>query len=151
MGRMYSAIFESVAVTAVQDLFEINAPADSPIVLHYFELAQSSDTDNENLNLLFHRGTTSGSGGTSPTANPLNVGDSAFGGTIEANNTNQSAEGTILHASAFSVLAGYVYLPTPEMRIVIPPSGRLIIELQEPAPADSLTMSGTIIIEETGG
>jgi hypothetical protein len=29
MGRMYSATFEEVAVTAAQDLFQILAPADS--------------------------------------------------------------------------------------------------------------------------
>ena len=153
MGRMYSVVFEEVAVTAVQDFFEINAPADSVVILHSLEIAQSSDAgdaEDEQLSLLIHRGSTSGSGGTTPTPAPINLGDAAFGGTTEVNNTAQSTEGTILHATAFNVRAGYFKEWTPETRIVISPSDRLIIELQT-APADALTMSGTIYIEEIGG
>jgi hypothetical protein len=90
---MYSATFEEVAVSVVQDLFELNAPADAVVVVHGLEISQSSDTDSEQLNLLIHRGSTSGSGGSTPTASPLEVGDAAFGGTVEANNTSQSTEG----------------------------------------------------------
>lgn len=153
MGRMYSAVFEEVAVTAVQDLFEINAPADSVVVLHSCVITQSSDagdSEAEQLSTIFHLGSTSGTGGSAVTARPLALGDAAFGGTIEANNTTQSTEGNILHAEAFNVAIGLHYIPTPEARIVISPSDRLIIELQT-APTDSLTMSGTIIIEEIGG
>ena len=149
MGRIYSATFEEVAVTAAQDLFEINAPADAVVIIHSLEITQSSDTDNENLNLLIHRGITSGSGGSTPTARPLEASDTAFAGTVEANNTSQSTEGNILHSAAFSVLAGYVWIPTPELRIVVPPSGRFIIELQS-TPGDELTMTGTVYFEEQG-
>jgi hypothetical protein len=80
----------------------------------------------------------------------LAVGDAAFGGTVEANNTSPSTEGTILHSDCWNVLNGYVWIPTPECRPVISPSGRLIIELQT-APGDALTMSGTVYFEEIGG
>ena len=150
MGRMYSAVFEEVAVAAAEDLFEINAAADSVVVIHGFEISQSSDTDSEQLNLLVHRGTTSGSVGAAPTARPLEMGDAAFGGTVETNNTTQGTEGTHLHSASFNVLNGYIWIPTPECRPVISPSGRIIIELQT-APADALTMSGTVYFEEIGG
>lgn len=150
MGRMYSAVFEEVAVSAAQDLFEINAPADAVVVIHGFEVSQSSDVDSEMLNLLFHLGSTSGSGGSAITPRPLELGDAAFGGTVEANNTSQSTEGNHLHAASFNILTGYSWIPTPEMRIVVSPSDRLIIELQT-APADALTMSGVVYIEEIGG
>lgn len=150
MGRMYSAVFEEVAVSAVQDLFEIVAPADCAVVIHGFEISQSSDTDSEMLNLLVHRGSTSGSGGSTPTPAPMMVGDAAFGGTCEANNTSQSTEGTHLHAACFNVLTGYIWMPTPETRPVLSPSGRLIIELQT-TPGDALTMSGVAYFEEIGG
>jgi len=149
-GRMYSAVFEEVAVTAVQDLFEIVAAADSIVIIHGFEISQSSDTDSEQLSLLLHRGTATGTGGSSVTPSPMNVGDAAFGGTVEANNTTQSVESTFIHAAAFNVLSGYVYVWTPETRPVISPSGLFIIELQT-APADSLTMSGVVYFEEIGG
>jgi hypothetical protein len=150
MGRVYSAVFEEVAVSAIQDLFEINAPADAIVVLHGFEIAQSSDTDSEMLNLLMHRGSASGSAGSTPTARPLETGDAAFGGTVEANNTTQGTEGSQIHAAAFNVLNGYIWMPPPELRPVISPSGRMIIELQT-APGDELTMSGTVWFEEIGG
>lgn len=150
MGRMYAAVFERVAVTAVQDLFEIVAPADCAVVLHACYISQDSDTDSEMLNILIHRASTSGSAGTSVTPSPLNLGDAAFGGTVEANNTTQGTEGTFIHADCFNVLNGWLYQPTPECRPVLSPSGRIVVELQT-APGDELTMSGTVLIEEIGG
>lgn len=150
MGRMYSAVFTDVAVTAAQDLFEINAPATANVIVHGVWLSQKSDTGDaaaEILGLLIHRGSTSGSGGSTPTARPLNTADAAFGGTVEANNTTQSTEGNNLLSWHWHIAAGLQWIPTPEMRLVIPPSGRLIIELTA-APADALTMSGTVIFEE---
>ena len=152
-GRIYSATFEEVAVSAIQDLFEIVAPADSSVVIHGLVISQSSDSgdaQSEQLNVLIHRGSTSGSGGSTPTPAPLNVGDAAFGGTVEANNTSQSTEGTQVHSQCFNVMAGLEIWWTPECRPVLSPSGRLIVELQT-APADAVTMSGTIYFEEIGG
>lgn len=153
MGRMYSATFEEVSVSAAQDLFELNAPSDAVVIVHGLTISQSSDagdTESEQLNVLIHRGTTSGSGGSTPTARPMEVGDAAFGGTVEANNTSQSSEGNQLHAESFNVMAGLHIWWTPETRPVLSPSGRLIVELQS-TPGDALTMSGTIYFEEIGG
>jgi len=150
---MYSVTFEEVAVTSVRDLFEIVAPSDAAVVVHGLVVSQSSDagdSQSEQLNLLIHRGSTSGTGGTTPTATPLAVGDAAFGGTVEVNNTTQGTEGTIVHSEAFNVMAGCQIWWTPETRPVISPSARLIVELQT-APSDSLTMSGTLYFEEIGG
>jgi hypothetical protein len=150
IGRMYSATFEEVSVTAAQDLFEINAPSNAIVILHALHIAQSSDIGFEQLNILIHRGTTSGSGGSSITARPLEAGGGSFNGSVEANNTTQSTEGTILHSQCFSIQGGCDWDFLPECRPVISPSGRLIIELQ-PAPADALPMRGTIYFEEIGG
>lgn len=153
MGRMYSATFEQVAVTAVQDLFELVAPADLVVAVHGLVLSQSTDagdTESEQLNILIHRGSTSGSAGSTVTPAPLAVGDVASSVTVEANNTTQGTEGTIIHAENFNVMAGLAIWWTPETRPLISPSGRLIVELQT-APADSITMSGTIYFEEIGG
>lgn len=153
MGRMYSATFEEVAVTAAQDLFELVAPADMSVAIHGLVISQSSDAGDaasEQLNVLVHRASTSGSGGSVPTPAPLAVGDAASTVTVEANNTTQGTEGTIIHSESFNVMAGLqIWLP-PECRWMISPSGRLVVELQT-APADSLTMSGTIYFEEIGG
>jgi hypothetical protein len=150
MGRIYTAVFERVSVSAVQDFFEIVAPSDAAVVIHSANIAQDSDTDSEQLNILVHRGSTSGSGGSSVTPSPLEVGDAAFGGTVEANNTSQSTEGTFILSDSFNVLNGWQYMPTPETRPVLSPSGRIIFELQT-APGDALTMSGSVTFEEIGG
>ena len=153
MGRIYTASFESVAVTAAQDLFELVAPSDSIVKVHWWTISQSSDagdSESEQLNILVHRGTATGSGGTTVTPSPINVGDAAFGGTVEANNTTQSAEGTFLDARCFNVMAGIEVIYTPETMPILSPSGLYIVELQG-APGDSLTMNGSICFEEIGG
>lgn len=153
LGRMYSAVFEKVAVSAAQDLFEIVAPSDAIVVIHSIKLGQSSDagdSESEQLNILLHRGSTSGSAGSSVTPSPLQVGDAAFGGTVEANNTTQGTEGTFIDAICFNVMAGMQEILTPELEVVLSPSGRLIIELQD-APGDALTMNGSVQFREIGG
>ncbi len=153
MGRMYSASFEEVVVSVAQDLLEVVAPADAAVLIHGLAISQSSDagdTESEQLNILIHRGSTSGTGGSTVTPAPMAIGDTAFGGTCEANNTTQGNEGTKIHAESFNVMAGISIWWTPETRPVISPSGRVIVELQA-APSDALTMSGTIYFEEIGG
>jgi hypothetical protein len=150
---MYSATFEEVAVSAAQDFFEIVAPSDMSVAIHGVTLSQSSDAgdaESEQLNVLVHRGSTSGSGGSTPTPAPLAVGNTASTVTVEANNTSQSTEGTIIHSECFNVMAGLTIWLPPECRWIISPSGRLNIELQT-APGDALTMSGTVYFEEIGG
>lgn len=152
MGRMYAVAFEEVAVTAAQDLIEIGAAAAKCVVLHSVVITQSSDsgdTEAEHLPVLFHRNTASGSGGSTVTARPLDPGDAAYSGTAEANNTTQATEGNQVHAEAMNVAVGLHYRPTPEERITLGGGDFLAIELQA-APSDSLTVSGTAIIEEIG-
>lgn len=156
MGRMYSATFTAVAVTAAQDLFEIVAPADAVVVLHSLYLGQSTelgDAAEEQLRVAIKSGqTTSGSGGSTVTPAPLALGDAAFGGTVEANNTTKASTGTIVthHADSWNVRGPYQLIFTPETRKVLSPSARMTVELVA-APADSITLEGTVYFEEIGG
>ena len=155
MGRMYSVQFTGVAVTAQQDFFEINASTNRSLKIHSCYISQSSDAgdaQDEQLSILIKTGaTTSGSGGSAPTPSPLIAGGAAANFTAEANNTTKATAGTIVtaHADCFNVRAGWPYRPTPEERIELTGAGRLTVELGT-TPADSLTMNGTIIIEEIG-
>lgn len=154
MGRMYSVSFKDVAVTAVQDFFEISPADDHPCVIHALYIGQSSDAGDamaEMLGITIERGNaTSGSGGSSYTPSPMAPGLGAAGFTAEVNNTTQASSGTAvrLHADTFNVQVGYVYIPTPETR---PSAGQgdvtLTVRLNG-NPADSLTMSGTLLVEE---
>ena len=101
MGRMYTAAFKDTAVTAVQDLFEVSAPSDAVVVIHNWFVVQKTETGDaaeEMLLLTTNRGVgsvTSGSGGASVTPHPIADGDTAFGGTVERNNTTIMAVGSI--------------------------------------------------------
>lgn len=154
-GMMYTAQFSGVAVTLAQDLFEVVAPADSVVRIHQVEFAQytdAGDAQEELLSIKFKRGATvSGSGGSSVTPGLLQFGFAAAGSTVEANNTTLANTGTIvtLYSSAWNVRSPFLWLPTPEMRIHLSPSQRFTVETT--APADSITLSGTITFEEIGG
>ena len=155
MGMMYAATFGAVAVTAAQDVFEIVAPSDKCVIVHEVVIEQSSDAGDAQAELLrvqAIRGfTTSGSGGSAVTPAPLESGNAAAGSSVEANNTTVATTGTTatIFDRAFNVQIGFFWQPTPECRIVLSPSHRLVIRI--PAPADSLTMHGTMVFEEIGG
>jgi hypothetical protein len=153
MGRIYTCQFGAVAVTAQQDLFEVAAAATGIVLVHELELSQVSevaDAAEEMLALLVKSGsTTTGSGGSTPTAIPRHFGDTAFAGTPKVNNTTKATSGTIVthYAWNWNIRIPFLKVWTPETRPVISPSRRLTVELAT-TPADSITMSGTLTIEE---
>lgn len=160
MGRMYSGVFKSQAVTAVGDLFELLAPSDAILVIHEWGLSQSTevgDAAEEMLVLTTNRGVgaVTSSNGTTVTTQPIADGDPATGGTLERNATNQMAAGsgtleTDLEVHVWNIRVPYQRTYTPETRPIISPGNRWTLEL-ETNPADSITMSGYIIFEEIGG
>ena len=156
MGRMYSVPFSAVSVSAAQDLFEVLASTAKPIVLHEIIIAQSSDYGDaaaEGLGILVKKATgsyTSGSGGSTVTPAKHSTNDAAAGPTAEINNTSQASAGsgalTTIRAEAFNVQAGWQYLPPPEARITFLPAEAIVVSIT--APADAVTMSGTLVFEE---
>lgn len=161
MGRLYTAVFKEIAVTAAQDLFEIAGPTDAVTVIHEWGVSQKTETGDaaeEMLTLTTNRGVgtvTSGSGGASVTPHPISDGDGAYGGTVERNNTTIMAVGTgtletDLEVHSWNVRVPFQRIYTPETRPVISPGNRWTLEC-ETAPADSVTMSGYIVFEEIGG
>jgi hypothetical protein len=157
MGMMYTGQFNAVAVTAQQDLFEITAPSNAVAIIHHIELSQNTefgDAQEEELLILLRRGvsTTTGSGGSTVTLAKLETGYASPGITAKANNTTKMSSGTIttIMPGAWNVRAERLWLPTPEIRIVLSPSERLTVELAT-TPADSITMNGVFTAEQIGG
>lgn len=158
MSRMYVATFDGVSVSVAQDLFEVVAPADAVVRIHSIDVSNEASETSEQLAIRLRRGegtVTSGSGGSTPTPEPLSNGDPAFGGTVEANNTTAMVVGTgaIKEMGRYGyniVGGGFSWVPTPECRIDISPSDRLVVNLPT-APGAALTMSGVIVFEEIGG
>lgn len=154
MSDMYSVAL-SVAASALQDLFELKSAAGKGIKLHAIHIGQSSDTDSEQLRVQIKRATgayTSGSGGTTPTPQPLGN-DSASSFTAEMNNTTQAVAGSgalsVIHEDAFNVLNGWIFQPTPECRPIAFNGDAIIVSLPA-APLDSLTLTLTAYVEELG-
>lgn len=149
--RVYSAVFAGVSVSVAQDLLEINAPSTGVVRILEVHISDDTSETSEQLPFQMHRASTSGSGGTAPTARPLDDGYGAFGGTVEVNNTTRGTAGNILRRRSENMLNGLHWIFADEKeRPVISPSGRLIVGL-ETAPAAARTMSGEIVFEVIGG
>lgn len=155
MGRSYTVSFTGVAVTAQQDFFELVAGAAKPLKILGFGLSQSSevgDAAEEGLSIILRSGqTTSGSGGSTPTPTPNNPSDTAAGFTAETNNTTKASAGTIVthYADNWNVRQPYVMVFPDRMQPVLAGGRRATLELGT-TPADSITMSGWIAVEEEG-
>ncbi len=156
-GRVYTATFTAVAVTAQQDFFEITSPADAVTEILEFHLSQSTevgDAMEEGLSIAFKSGqTTTGTGGTQAiTPAPLSLGDPAYGGVVDINNTTKATAGTIVTHSCWNwnVRVPLDIIFTPETTKILSPSARCTLELMT-TPADSITMSGYAVFKEIGG
>lgn len=155
-GKFYTASFKDIAVTAAQDLFEITAPSGAAVVIHGWSVSQKSevaDAQEEGLTLVTNRGvgsTTSGNG-TSVTPQPTDDDTAAAAATVERNATTIMAAGSgsieELEVHAWNIRAPFIMFYPPELRPKVKASARWTLEL-ETAPADSITMSGTLYFEE---
>lgn len=148
MGRMYSVLMDAQSISAAKDLIRISAPSDAILLIHEVIVVQDASETSEQLPFQLQRASTDGTG-SSYTAKLLEASDAAFGGTAVTNLTADTTAGDILLRTSVNVLSGWHYLPTPESRIVIPPSGRFVVRL-DAAPAAALTMTVTVIFEEIG-
>lgn len=155
---LYIATFENIAITAIQDIFELATPADVCTELVYFSIIQTSDVGDaaeEILRILVNRMTptvTSGSLGAVVTPEVEPKGAVASGATVERNNTTQSTTTGVtdtLEVIGWNIRIGVekIWLPGEH---VLSPSDYLVIELPA-APADSLSVSATLKWREIGG
>lgn len=156
-GRFFTASFKDIAVTAAQDLFELTAGSGNPVTIHGWAISQKTevgDAMEEGLTLTTNRGvgsTTSGSGGASVTPQPIDDDGAAVAASVERNNTTIMAAGSgsleELEVHAWNVRGNLIMFYPPELRPRVKASARWTLEL-ETAPADSITMSGTLYFEE---
>lgn len=161
--NLFTVTFAGVAVTAAQDLFALVAHSTSRLAICRVQVMQYSDVGDaasEILAYTFKRGATvAGSGGTAPTPQLVKglTGARAAVTTARVNDTTQAGTGTIVTvlADAFNIQAGLLYAPKYgsesdiDERFEIEAGTRFVVSLDS-APADSLTMSGTITFEELG-
>lgn len=149
IGRMYSVAMNGASVTAAKDIMRLSAASGHVLVIHSVEITQQAAETDEQLEVILQRASTDGTG-TSATPFPHMEGHPSFGGTAVTNLTADTTPGQVLLREGFNIKAGFFWLPTPEMRIVIAPSGRFVVRLNT-APGAALTMSSRIAFEVIGG
>lgn len=154
MNRVYYAPFQAVAVSVVQDFFEVLAATGKPVVIHQILLTAANSETNEQWTIALKRATgsyTSGSGGSTitPVASSSTMGAAAT--TCERNNTTQAAAGsgtlTTFWSEGIPSQGGFAWLPTPETRPVLQGSEALVVSLVN-APSAATDFNGVVVFEE---
>jgi len=157
-GRIYTVVFGAVSVSAAQDLFEITPADDKPIEIVGLKITQVGSSDvgdaaEEMLRFSIIRGhTTGGSGGSAPTARPVKRSDGAAGFACEVNNTTIASGGTsvILDEDAFNVRVPYINWWPPGTEPEATQADTTLVVRLNSAPADAITLSGTLYVSEGG-
>ena len=158
MGRIYTATLRLLPAEPI-DLFEIVAPATTPVAIHEigFSRAASDSYPNEvgdffekMLLILFKSGqTTTGSGGEAATITPLLFGDAASGATVTGDNHNLAQLGTIVTHYVWHWNVRHIFrmIWAPAARPVLIPSRRATFELVT-TPRYQMKFNGYILFEE---
>jgi hypothetical protein len=155
-GRIYTVEFEGTAVTTAVDVWELDAAAEKPCEVLGWDLWASSEVGDAAEEILRYRwvrgNTTSGTGGAATTPRPCNPSDAAAGFVAEANNTTAASAGTAVNLGShgLNVRQGSAPIWLPEgCEIGFSGTGLLVLRLLA-APADSVTMGGTVWVREAG-
>lgn len=131
-------------------ILEVTAPSTGSLVLYRAWVQQSSSTTSamQRIRILRKSATITGTA-SPPSAVPTEVGMPASGMTIKWIATAEGTDGVILTEETFNVLNGYLYLPVPEERFYVPPSG--IIALKFPAAPSSASFTFGMVLREGMG
>lgn len=156
-GRLYWVDMVPTAVTVAADLLELNPADDKPIVVRALNLHQITDVGDaaeEIISVAWVRGNaTSGSGGSTPTPVPCNPSDAAAGFGVEAFNTTQASTGTPVfgprHGWNIRAPLERPYTPDEGFQVSQGAGVRLCLRMNA-APADSITIGGSVLVEEFG-
>lgn len=141
--RHFSVVFEGVAVSAAQDLFQIEANT-VPLALTYVELSNRSDVGDaeaEGLPITIKRVTDEVTDDVN--ASKFDPGSAAENAQLAINETTQLTTGEdINYAGEWNIQTGpFIWLPPPEKYLWCKVGDAICVSL-EAAPADAVTMSG---------
>lgn len=156
-GRIYYVSWDAATgVTASIDIFEFAPADDKPIFIHELAIWQTSDfgdAQEEILGISWRRKyTSSGSGGGTAVAVPVNPSDTAAGFSLECRNTTVANTGTpdVVFLDGWNVRVPYIWTPSIDDRPFCTQAQTQIVFRLDNAPADSLTMNARAIVEELG-
>lgn len=143
---VYSILMSAVVVSTARTLIQLNAPSTHALEIIRAWITQelSEVSTQEAIQIL--RVSTAGTG-TAGDERALR-GSQVAQATGTTNHTAEGTAGDILLREGFNILNGFLYLPVPEERIYIPPSGR--IALKFPVAPASATWTAGIVWGEIG-
>jgi hypothetical protein len=144
--RPYVVRLDNIAVTGAITLIAVTAPSTGNIVLLRAWCSQSSSTTATQLPVEILRKTAAVTG-TSFTPLALNENDSAASSTCLINATAEGTDGNVLIREAWEYLNGWLWVPTPEERIVVKASGIIAMKLPV-APGASVTLQAGFVFGE---
>jgi len=158
MGRRYRVSFESVAVSAAQDLLEIKGAAGKivRIIRCWWGCSTTTLATSQSVatRCRFLPATvTDGSGGTTPSLQKLDPGDAAPSATALANNTTKATTGgtaVILEESGDHIYNGYRSGWDDKGCPIVGPSEAFVFEILSTL-SGTANISGGVEIEEIGG
>lgn len=157
MYREYTVLFENVSVAAAQDFWELSPADDKPVRIMGWRIdpvggtADAADADSENWRCSIVRGhTTSGSGGSSATPQPMgSSGDTAAGFAAEVNNTTPaSTSGTTIGVFGLNVRTGDQPMLPEELWFGASQANTTIVVRLLSTPADAVALSGMLYVRE---
>lgn len=150
MSRLYTVQFNEVAVTAVQDLIQLEAKIVNAII-HKIIISQRTDVgDAQAESLLIRLKRVTDVVTDAVVEVKLDPGSAAANANLAVNQITQLVTGAeVIHAECWNIALPFVFLPPPELRPVVKINDSFVVDLAT-APADSITMSGVLYFEESG-
>lgn len=150
MSRIYSVAFSAQTFSAAVDFFVIEANTNIAII-HRIILGQYTefaDAQAELVPMELSRITdvvTDSSTGT-----PMDIGDAAESADVQTMVGTQLVTGiSLIHADSWNVMLPYDFFPPPELRPIVEIGNAIKLHC-DAAPADAMTINGTIYWEERG-
>lgn len=140
---------DAQTVATAITVLEITAAATGGLEIYRAWVQQSSSTTSAMTRVRILRKSATITGTASPpTPVPTEVGMAAATATVKWIATAEGTDGVVLAEEAFNVLNGWLWLPVPEERIIVPPSG--ILALKFPAAPPSAAYTFGITFRERG-
>lgn len=131
-ARTYT-IMDSRAVSTAITILELAAPATAALRIERAWVTQSTSTTSAQTDITVLRKTATITG-TALTPVALSTGDPAAAATAKRTATVEGTDGNVLYGEGFNVLNGWVYVPVPEERLFVPPSGLIALKFPTAPP-----------------
>ena len=152
--NVFTATFDDVNVTALQDLFSLVVAANAPATILSCTISQRSDlgdAEEEGLLIALVRGNgTVGSGGSAPTPRLHSTNSGAPLATVRANDTTEASAGAeeIFYPVVWNIRMPWEYRPTPEEYFRTDLDDDIVAVRLLTAPNDVIIVSGSLTWKE---